>query len=142
VQGELGALRIPAVKTSQRADRLWQHTCLEAFVRPVGGATYFELNFSPSSEWAVYRFSGYREGMSAIDAGAPRVVVASRAGCLRLDATVALAGLNEAHEIDVGMTAVVEELEGTLSYWALEHPGSKPDFHDARGFVMKLVRRR
>ena len=35
----------------------------------------------------------------------------------------------------VGLTAVVERTDGRTSYWALAHPSSRPDFHDASGFV-------
>ena len=140
LEGDLDALLMPAPKASRRTDGLWQHTCLEAFARPVGTEAYFELNFSPSSEWAVYRFSHYREAMSAVDVHAPLVAVERNGACLRLDATVTITMLSEASELDVGLTAVIEELGGRVSYWALSHPGSKPDFHAARGFVMRLVR--
>ena len=36
-------------------------------------------------------------------------------------------------------TAVVEDHEGQLSYWALCHPVERPDFHDAAGVVATLA---
>ena len=45
------------------SDELWQHTCFEAFVRASSGSEYYEFNFSPSTQWAVYRFTDYRNGM-------------------------------------------------------------------------------
>jgi hypothetical protein len=60
--------------TSARRDELWQHTCFEAFLRTPGADGYIEVNLSPSSEWAVYRFTAYRQGMSVVrEIKAPRI---------------------------------------------------------------------
>ena len=61
VWGEVDRIAWPAEAAQGRADDLWRHTCFEAFVGdPAGG--YLELNFAPSSQWAAYRFDGYRRG--------------------------------------------------------------------------------
>ena len=39
---------------------------------------------------------------------------------------------------DLNLSAVLEEADGTRSYWALAHPAEKPDFHAADCFVAKL----
>src|SRR5687767_1847903 len=64
VTGKMSDLRLPPVTAPARADELWQHTCFEAFVCALPGAAYYEFNFAPSTQWAAYRFSGYRSGMS------------------------------------------------------------------------------
>jgi len=38
----------------------------------------------------------------------------------------------------LGISAVIEEADGTKSYWALAHPDGKPDFHAPAGFVLAL----
>ena len=38
----------------------------------------------------------------------------------------------------LGLSAVVEEYDGMLSYWALRHPPGKPDFHHAAAFALVL----
>ena len=38
----------------------------------------------------------------------------------------------------LGLTAVVEETGGRISYWALAHPAGRPDFHRADCFVLEL----
>jgi len=38
----------------------------------------------------------------------------------------------------VGLSAVIEESDGTKSYWALAHGSDKPDFHDPDCFVARL----
>jgi hypothetical protein len=40
--------------------------------------------------------------------------------------------------LEVGISAVVEATDGSLSHWALVHPAARPDFHDRRGFVLRL----
>ena len=39
----------------------------------------------------------------------------------------------------LGLSAILEEQDGTKSYWALAHPpGDKPDFHDPACFAAHL----
>ena len=64
VRGAVGALYVPPPAEPLRTDELWRRTCFEAFLRPGAGEAYVELNFAPSSRWAAYRFTGYREGMA------------------------------------------------------------------------------
>jgi hypothetical protein len=37
---------------------------------------------------------------------------------------------------ELGLTMVVEDIDGRLSYWALSHPGEVADFHDRRSFLI------
>jgi hypothetical protein len=131
--GPLARLRIPAMaSTPARADRLWEHTCFEAFLAPVGEAAYWEINLSPAGHWNVYRFDGYREGMRPeIHAQAP-VGEHKRANCgtLTVRATIDLTAMPalESAALDVGLAAVLESNDEE-SYWALRHvlrPGLSP----------------
>jgi hypothetical protein len=98
-------------------------------------AGYLEFNFSPSTEWAAYRFSGYREGMAELDVTPPRISVTRTEHRLELTAEIELPD----DVTRIGLSAVVEELGGTKSYWALRHPpGDKPDFHHADCFALEL----
>ncbi len=40
--------------------------------------------------------------------------------------------------IQLNLTAVIEETDGTKSYWALAHPSGKPDFHHRDCFALQL----
>jgi hypothetical protein len=33
---------------------------------------------------------------------------------------------------------VLQEPSSRLSYWALNHPAEEPDFHDRRGWMVRL----
>ena len=39
---------------------------------------------------------------------------------------------------DVGLTAVIEDADGGIAYWALAHPGEQPDFHHPASFTLRL----
>ncbi len=141
-QGRIGDVLVPARSASARADGLWQHTCFEAFIGAENGARYCEFNFSPSTEWAAYRFDGYRSGMGPMEdvAAVPILFEASETSLL-LQATLPRAALTQwlgGGPLRLGLSAVIEETSGRKSYWALRHPPGKPDFHHADCFVLSL----
>jgi hypothetical protein len=143
LDADLGRLRIPPPGPVRRGERLWEHTCFEAFVAPATGTAYHELNVSPSGEWADYAFTGYRERAPAGQAIAPELAVNRRGQRLELAAVVhldRLALLTGASSLRVGLSAVIEEASGRLSYWALWHPPGSPDFHHPAGFALALGR--
>ena len=138
LQGELSALRIPEPRVSRRGHELWQHTCFEAFVRAEEGPGYFEFNLSPSSEWSAYTFRGYRDG-EVLEVEIPPEIVVRRSGeRLELDAAIHTDCLPPGHSLLLGLSAVVEDADGALSYWALRHPPGKPDFHHTDAFALQL----
>ena len=141
LSGELALLALPPrAAPPQRTDRLWEHTCFEAFVAMGAGTRYSELNFSPSTHWAAYGFDAYRQGMQPLPFTAPpAVAVATSAGTLTVTGSVEVAALAAAPwPWRVGLTAVVEDRAGRLGYYALRHPRAAPDFHDAAGFAVLL----
>jgi hypothetical protein len=130
--------------TGARADALWKHTCFEAFLAPAQVPGYHEFNFSPSRDWAVYRFSAYRDGMApAKISQAPQISLHRGEAGVELEATVrleALAELRDAHRLKVALAAVIEDQDGKLSYWALRHVPGKPDFHHPSAFALEITR--
>jgi len=132
-------LSVPAPAAASRTDELWKHTCFEAFIRPHGAKFYYEINLSPSSQWALYRFDAYREGMKPVKAEKGLSISVQRSDFkLELRAVVNLDDLPELRDsthLDVALAAVIESADGKLSYWALRHPGEKPDFHSDGSFV-------
>jgi hypothetical protein len=129
---------------AQWTDGLWQHSCFEAFLRPEGGGTYYEFNLAPSLHWAAYRFSGYRSGMEAVrEVGPPRGDAPAPEGRtdFAFSATLELerlAALPLDRPWHLGLSAIIEEKNGRLSYWALAHPPGKPDFHHPDCFRFEL----
>lgn len=128
-----GPVVVPPAAAPLRAGGLWRTTCFELFVKPADGEGYFEFNFSPSTAWAAYRFDGYRTEMADLPLAPPRIEAIEDGVQVRLD----LGGLPGNGWL-AGITAVIEETDGTKSYWALRHPPGKPDFHHPDCFALEL----
>jgi hypothetical protein len=142
VEGTIDCLRLPMPEVARRRDGLWHHTCFEAFLQPDASQAYYEFNFAPSGDWAAYRFGGRRSDRSLPDLPAPSIEIQREPEHCELTATVSLAALPElagSVQVRAGVTAVIEDGDGALSYWALAHAGDEPDFHDPATFTLRLV---
>ena len=140
LDGDIPRIRIPSLGASRLGTELWRHTCFEAFIALEGQPSYHEFNFAPSGEWCVYALSSYRNGSPVADeAMRPHIAMRSTDSRLELDAIVRLDALSAIHPravLRIGLSAVIEANDETLSYWALRHPADKPDFHNADGFAL------
>ncbi|MBX3024608.1 DOMON-like domain-containing protein [bacterium] len=132
LRGDLDALAIPAATTPRPADELWRHTCFEAFAAPGEGEPYYEFNFAPSGQWAVYGFAAYRQRRDGATL-APSTAWERDADRLLLNAVLPMAP-----PLRLGLSAVIETRAGAHAYWALRHPGPRPDFHHAGSFALHL----
>ena len=141
---DMTRVRVPPSGGGGRADALWEHTCFEAFVAAGDAPGYHEFNFSPALDWAIYRFSAYREGMSPAEIGrAPEISVRRGDDGLELKSAVRLghlANLRDVRHLRIALAAVIEDDHGRLSYWGLRHPPGKPDFHHPDGFALEFAR--
>lgn len=131
--GNPARLVIPGPSAANRVDGLWEHLCFEAFVAGNDGG-YREFNASPSTAWAAYRFDGYRQGMAPLQIDAPQIETTATGDTLEVRFGLIL----PPGPVKLGLTAVIEETGGRMSYWALRHPAEHPDFHDAGGFVLAV----
>jgi hypothetical protein len=136
--GDISDLSIPEFRSPRTADHLWRHTCFEAFVMTGEGPEYREFNFSPSGEWAVYDFRGYRNGGVLENDLAPGILVHKAMDRLELEAEIDQGLLPHGRPLRLGLSAVVEDAAGKLSYWALRHPPGKPDFHHRDAFALQI----
>jgi len=134
VEGEIDRVRIPPPRPPRIGERLWQHTCCELFVAREGASGYREFNLSPSGEWAAYSFKRYRDGGLLTDE-VPQIEVRHDPRRLELSALIPI---QASEKLRIGLSAVIEEVDGTLSYWALKHAAGKPDFHHPDAFAMEL----
>ena len=142
LRGDMIRLRIPSEGPNERTDLLWEHTCFEAFIGVRDDRRYREFNFSPSGQWAIYDFSDYRQRVGGDDRiAAPSITARLFAGRLELEARIPAAALppNTGDALwEIGLSAVIESadtVDGELSYWALRHPGQRPDFHHRDSFA-------
>ena len=137
--GVLSGLHIPESRQPRQADGLWRHTCFEAFVMSGEGPGYREFNFSPSGEWAVHAFRGYRDGGELAVRQSPEIMVRRSGDHLQLAVEIRPDLLPPERSLRLGLSVVVEDADGMLSYWALRHPPGRPDFHHPDAFALQLV---
>jgi hypothetical protein len=126
---------LPDRAASSRTDGLWKTTCCELFLAAVGSDAYFEFNYSPSTQWAAYRFDSYRAGGCDLPLSvAPHV---DRESAYLVEVRQNLSDLPPGPLL-MSLTAVIEEADGTKSYWALAHAPGPPDFHNRATFIATL----
>ena len=141
LEGQISRLCLPAQSAPSRVDGLWQHTCFETFISVEAALKYYEFNFAPSGQWAAYAFQRYRESGPLLEALDPQITVRTSTDRFELDALIcgeSLSALPMNARLLLGLSAVIEEDDGVVSYWALKHPPGVPDFHHASGFVLEL----
>ena len=128
---------LPELSEAARADELWRTTCFEAFLQRAGEEAYREWNFAPSGQWAAYDFAAYREGRANAEVDDPPYIrLEDNFTWWTLGATIAVPAEQTWR---LGLSAVLEERDGTKSYWALAHPGDRPDFHHPDCFAATLA---
>lgn len=133
VSGATADILWPLQKGGERRDDLWRTTCFEAFIKVGAADAYCEFNFSPSTQWAAYRFSAFRALEDATPPAIAPVITSERTPSLYvMDVSLDLhvwPELNAAADWRFALSAVIEDQSGAISYWALAHPEKAPDFH-------------
>jgi hypothetical protein len=140
--GDLDVVEIAApAQTPRRRFELWEATCLEFFLAPIGQTYYWEFNLSPSGDWNVFRLEDYRQGLqeeTRFQSLPYEVQHQDRE--LSLSLTVSLEGLVDRHQpLVAAVTTVIQNRSGNFSYWALCHPGPEADFHRRDSFRIGLL---
>jgi hypothetical protein len=108
-----------------------------------GEQAYYEFNFAPSGQWRVYAFRAYRfPAPLEVSIHSPSIVTSTTTERLELIARLRLADLSPFHSsspLCLGLAAVVETQDGSLSFWALRHSSGRPDFHQAETFALRVT---
>ncbi len=79
--------------------------------------------------------------MSLPDLAPPSISAGRRGDHWQMQVHLELSSFKNLSEMEpwmLGVSAVVETKEGSLSYWALAHPPGKPDFHHPDSFALTL----
>lgn len=137
----LAELAIPGqADMRERKNGLWEETCFEFFLGPRKSDRYWEFNLSPAGHWNVYRFTSYRQGMQEEPAFTSLPFsVRIRPASLLLSLELALDKIiPEEQALEVAVSAVIKTTNGRIIYWALAHPGPRPDFHRRDSFIIGL----
>ncbi|PAX60548.1 DOMON-like domain-containing protein [Brunnivagina elsteri] len=121
-----------------RKNELWEHTCFEFFIGIKNSPRYWEFNLSPTSDWNIYRFDGYRQGMQEETAFSTLPFSISQSSdCLAIALDFDLSKIIPNEEIvDVAIASVIQSKNSQISYWALTHCAGEADFHQRGSFVL------
>lgn len=134
LQGPLSELVIPEINSSGLfKDGLWKHSCFELFIKDQDQRSYTEFNFSPSGDYAIYRFSDYRKkDLDYRYRTFPQISASITGDHLFMDIII------ETLSGEVAICAVIENHRNEINYYALTHQKEKPDFHDPASFILSI----
>lgn len=126
-----------------RGSKLWEKTCFELFIKNKDNQ-YMEFNFAPNFEWNCFYFN---------QAGAPLleweqmqtpvidILLSSEHFFMFVDLKKKYfpsGFFNIESELSVGISSVIKDKSGSLSYWALSHADIRPNFHHFDSFKYKF----
>ncbi len=118
----------------KRADKLWQNTCFEAFLKLKDSPEYIELNLSPFSAYNAYLFTGYRQGMQEIKIADINMDSAMLKNQYSFNAEIKFA---ESYFFEsFSMTAILKLQSTKTTHWAITHASKKADFHLPDSFIL------
>lgn len=146
VTGEVDSGCWPELSKRQFRQGLWKATCFELFIGIPNTERYLEFNFSPSTEWCALSFQSYRNGPSDIrELAFSKFDVTRSENAFSMHVQFGLPAplLNlEKSKCRAALTAVFEETDGRLTYWADAHRSEDPDFHNNQSFERVLTLRK
>lgn len=132
----------PPVENSQRTDKLWEKTCFEIFIKSDESSSYWEYNLSPSSNWAIYGFSAYRQGkFDELSIDTIPIRASKEHKQLSLASQIPLPKSLFEQNLKIGLSSVVQDDKGDIYYYALTHVKSQPDFHADESFIVTVMRK-
>jgi hypothetical protein len=139
LQGDLSGLDLGEGHPHRaRVIKLWEKSCFELFIKNPQDS-YIEFNFSPVFEWNAFYFVKKGDELKEY---APmneiKVDVFLSDDVFQLIVEIAKEKFPAGFfgpNLEVGITSVVKDKKGSLSYWALSHCDTRPNFHDFRSYV-------
>ncbi len=134
LKGDLSNLVLPEINSSGLfKDGLWEHCCFELFIKDSGQTSYTEFNFSPTGDYAAYRFNDYRKkNLDFRYCTFPQIRTTLEENHLWMD--IVLPSISG----DLALCAVLEDNQGEKHYFALAHKNERPDFHHPASFIFSI----
>jgi hypothetical protein len=144
--GDLSALDFgDGTPKRERKIKLWEKTCFELFLKNSKGE-YIEFNLSPEFEWNVFYFEKKGDALKESDRfSSPKFDILLSLPSFHLIAEIKKSEFpesfftgSESLGLSAGITSVIKEKSGRLSYWALSHEDQRPNFHHPDSFRYKF----
>lgn len=144
LQGAIDAIALPRLNSAaMRQWQLWESTCFELFIGLGGGlqqSHYWEINLSPNGNWNAFALTGYRQGIQeASQIDQLKIITQQQHDRFTLEASFPLTDIiDPTATLAISATAVIQTQADDISYWAICHCGSEPDFHQRDSFTLQL----
>jgi hypothetical protein len=135
--GDIEKIELGREPRHERVIKLWEKTCFELFIKN-NRDEYMEFNFSPVFEWNAFFFPKKGEALTEW----------KKMDSVKFDILDSLDVFEVIVEINkkkfpenffegcqAGITTVIKEKTGNLSYWALSHHDQRPNFHNFKSFT-------
>ena len=123
-----------------RVMKLWEKTCFELFIKN-GAGSYLEFNFSPNFEWNCFYFKNKGDPLKEWEKmKTPKLDILLSHEHFLLFAEIKkdlfpVDFNNQKNEWKFGISSVIKSTEQKMSYWALIHCDSRPNFHHFDSFI-------
>jgi hypothetical protein len=144
VNGEIENILLPALANPTRKHDLWKATCFEFFAAIKEQPGYWEFNLSPSSDWNVYAMDAYRQVNMREEIAFPQLPFEFKKTSEQYSLNISIdlnSILQPEQSLQIGITTIIQNKDGTESHWALAHPGAptaQADFYLRESFVIEL----
>jgi hypothetical protein len=143
VTGKIEEILLPGASLNRsRKDDLWKMTCFEFFLAVKDQPQYWEFNMSPSGDWNVYHMDAYRRVGFREETSIQQLSFEIHKGTseISLKTMVDLNLILPPNQLlEFGITAIIQAMDNTETYWALSHPAPFADFHLRESFILGLA---
>ncbi len=123
--------------------KLWEKTCFELFIKNENDS-YLEFNFSPNFEWNCFYFNKKGDQLMPLNQmQMPKLDILLSNDHYLLFADIKKGQfpenfLSKNQQNHVGISCVIKDKNEKLSYWALVHCDTRPNFHHFDSFIYKF----
>lgn len=138
--GEIDKIELGRIPRHERVIKLWEKTCFELFIKNERNE-YMEFNFSPVFEWNAFFFPKKGDPLTEwqkIKSVKTDILDSLEVFKVIVEISKADFPENFFEGPTAGITSVIKEKNGNLSYWALSHEDQRPNFHHFDSFKYKF----
>ncbi len=139
--GDIKSIDLGGDPVHARKIKLWEKTCFELFIKNKNDQ-YMEFNFSPVFEWNAFFFNKKGDALKEFEkVSAVKIDILHSMEVFKVIVEIKKKDFPDDFftlDMSAGLTTVLKERNGRLSYWALSHEDQRPNFHDFRSFRYKF----
>lgn len=125
----------------KRILKLWEKSCFELFIKN-SRDEYLEFNFSPCFEWNCFYFKKKGDPLTEwkkMERPETDILLSNEKFFLIAEIKKEYFPENFlTNEMSVGISTVLKMKNAEVTYWALSHEDSKPNFHHFESFKYKF----